>query len=274
MIIGVDLGGTSISLGKLSQGKLIEKHSAPTPSSSELEESLLVFKNTIRPYITLDVRGIGIGVPSVVDTQKGIVYNVANIPAWEEVHLKDILEKEFNVPVFLNNDANCFAIGEKRFGSCQAYQNIVGITIGTGVGSGIVINGELYEGVNTGAGEIGEIPYLDGVFEHYCASGFFTKYNTTGKDSAEKAKKGDEEAIQLWHEFGLHFGKLIHTVLLAYDPEAIIFGGSISNAYQLFEAGMKESLQKFPFPKSLEKLDFKISSDPDIAILGAAALVK
>lgn len=121
-----------------------------------------------------EVAGIGVGVPSVVDSEEGIVYNVANIPSWAEVPLKRLLQERFSVPVYINNDSNCFALGVKLFGEGRKYRNLVGMTIGTGVGTGIIINGELYSGQNTGAGEIGSLPYLSHDFEHYCSSGFLS----------------------------------------------------------------------------------------------------
>ena len=273
MILGIDIGGTSIAIGKLKNNQLIERKLTPTPFDKNLKGSLSLFIEMITPFICSKTKGIGIGVPSVVDTSKGIVYNVANIPSWEEVHLKDILEEKFNIPVKLNNDANCFVSGLKSFGEAKDYNNIIGITLGTGVGAGVIINGKLYEGINTSAGEIGEMPYLDSIFEHYCASMFFTKKKTSGKEAFNLAQQGDKNALKLWEEFGFHLGKLVRTVLLAYDPEIIVFGGSITDAYSFFEEGMSRSLDNFPFPKSLEQLIIKISKNPDIAILGATALV-
>ena len=273
MILGIDIGGTNIAIGKLKNNLLIEKVLKPTPYDKGLKESIAIFIEMIAPFICSKTKGIGIGVPSVVDTSKGIVYNVANIPSWEEVHLKDILEEKFNIPVKLNNDANCFVSGLKSFGEAKDYDNIIGLTLGTGVGAGVIINGELYEGINTSAGEIGEMPYLDSIFEHYCASMFFSNNNITGKEAFKLAQQGDKNALKLWEEFGFHLGKLVRTVLLAYDPEIIVFGGSITDAYSFFEEGMLRSLDDFPFPKSLEQLIIKLSKNPDIAILGAAALV-
>ena len=108
-------------------------------------------KRQIAQLMTAEVTGIGVGVPSVVDYRQGIVYNVANIPAWKEVHLKDILEREFGVPVAVNNDANCFALGAWRYGEGQGTSDMVGLTMGTGIGSGIIIGGNLYNGVNNDA---------------------------------------------------------------------------------------------------------------------------
>ncbi|MDR1938238.1 MAG: ROK family protein, partial [Tannerellaceae bacterium] len=198
-----------------------------------------------------------------------------NIPAWEEVHLKSILEEAFHLPVYVNNDANCFALGEKCFGEGKPFSNMLGVTLGTGVGAGVIINNELYNGSNTGAGEIGCIPYLDQVYEYYCAAAFFTEcHHTTGKEAARRAHNKDEEALSIWREYGRHLGELMKVILFAYDPEAVILGGSIAGAYPFFAAAMGDSLQSFPYPKSLKRLQIRISSHPDIALLGAAALVK
>lgn len=274
MKVGIDLGGTSIRIGRLHKGEIIQKTSAPSPSKMAFDESIAYLKSVIAPMISPEVVGIGIGVPSVVDVKAGIIYNVTNIPAWQEVHLKQLLEDEFHIPVYINNDANCFAIGESRYGVGQGYPNMLGITLGTGVGAGVVINNELYNGSNTGAGEIGSMKYLDSVYEHYCGSEFFTAYHhTTGKEAADRARDNDPTALKVWEAYGHHLGELVQAVMYAYDPDAIVFGGSIANAYPFFEKGMRASFNSFYFPKSLERLAIKISSNPDMAILGAAALV-
>jgi glucokinase len=273
MKIGIDLGGTSVRIGLLQENEIVRKVSAPTPSKMPLDESIAYLKSTIAPMISPEIESIGIGVPSVVDVVQGIVYNVMNIPAWEEVHLKKIMEEAFLLPVYVNNDANCFALGEKRFGEGKPFANMLGLTLGTGVGTGVIIRNELYNGSNAGAGEIGCIRYLDQVYEYYCGSAFFTElHNTSGKEAAERAQNQDMDALRIWHEYGLHLGELIKAALFAYDPDAVILGGSIATAYAFFKTGMEKSLQSFPYPKSLERLHIGISSNPDIAILGAAAL--
>ena len=275
MILGIDLGGTNIRIGQIENGQIIHKISAPSPSAMKLEESLNYLKSVIAPLITNEVKSIGIGVPSVLDIEKGIVYNVANIPSWEEVHLRDILQGAFHLPVFLNNDSNCFALGEKRFGKGIPFSNMLGVTLGTGVGTGVIINNELYGGRNTGAGELGCIPYLEATYEHYCGSEFFPAYHQmTGKEAAKKAQAGDSQALKVWEEYGNHLGQFIQAALFAYDPEAIIFGGGIAEAYPFFEKSMRESMASFPYPKSVENLQIRISKNTDIAILGAAALAQ
>lgn len=281
MILGIDLGGTNIRIGQIEGagcsegGELIAKISEPSPSQMTLEESLEYLKIHIRKMMTPAVESIGIGVPSVVDVTTGVVYNVTNIPSWKEVPLKAVLEKEFCVPVYINNDANCFALGEKEFGLGKAYRDIVGITLGTGVGAGLIINNTLYGGRNTGAGEVASLPYLDANLERYCSSEFFIyKHDTTGKLAAEKARAGEAEALKMWDEFGGHIGNLVQATLFTFDPELIIFGGGIAGAYPLFERAMHEKMTEFPYPETIKNIRIEVSTNGDIGILGAAAVAK
>lgn len=275
MILGIDLGGTNIRIGQIENGKIMQKISAPSPSKMPLKESIGYLISAISRMVTPETEGIGIGVPSVLDMESGVVYNVANIPSWEEVHLKEILETEFHIPVYINNDSNCFTLGEKRFGEGVGFKNVVGVTLGTGVGAGVVINNNLYSGSNTGAGEIGCLPYLEATYEHYCGSEYFTVYHqTTGKEAAQQALAGEPKAHEIWNEFGHHIGMLVQAILFTYDPDVIIFGGGITDAFPYFSKNMKDTMSSFPYPRSLDKLQIRISQNPDIAILGAAALVR
>lgn len=274
MKIGVDLGGTNIRVGLIEGNSVVVKKVAPCPSDRPAGEVLDCLGNLIADALSPDVKGIGIGVPSSVDVDKGIVYDVCNIPSWKEVHLKDYLENRFGRPAFINNDANCFALGEARFGSCRDCRDIVGITLGTGVGMGIIINGQLYNGVNASAGEMSAIPYLDSDYEHYCSSTFFTRcHGLSGKEASILAGAGDERALQIWNEFGRHLGKFITAVMYAYAPEAITFGGSIAAAFPFFEKSMRAELQNYPYHATLGKLRICTAGGGDTAILGASALV-
>lgn len=159
MTIGVDLGGTNVRVGLVDNGILVRQRSMALEQKDSLQATLAQLIALIQPFADDSVNSIGIGVPSVVDIDRGIVYNVANIPSWEEVALRDILEKEFDLPVFVNNDVNCFILGEHQFGLAKGYRSAVGMSIGTGLGSGIIIDNQLYAGSNCGAGEIGLLPY-------------------------------------------------------------------------------------------------------------------
>lgn len=274
MKIVVDLGGTNIRCGLEENGKITQRVSAACPAAEAEDVVVAALEEQIAKLFTDRVDGIGIGVPSVVDSAKGIVYNVVNIPSWKEVHLEEILEKRFRVPVRINNDANCFALGEYAFGEGKGMKNMIGMTLGTGVGAGVIIDGRLYEGRNAGAGEIGSLPYLDSDYEHYSGSDFFKRfYHTTGGAMADEAAKGSEAARAVWKEFGKHVGKMIDVILFTYDPDAIIIGGGIAHAYPYYEAAMRESMADgFPYPKTVEKITVRFSLNPDSNMLGAAAL--
>lgn len=271
MKIGVDLGGTNIRVGLVDNEHLVSKASAPCPKAGEkvvLEQIMAL----IRKQMSDDVTSIGVGVPSVVDRERGIVYNVANIPSWKEVHLREILEEEFHRPAYINNDANCFTLGEHYFGEGRKYKDFVGLTIGTGIGTGLILNGKLYNGHNTGAGEICSLPFREKDYEYYCASRFFETVHTTGKELGEKAREGDEQALKAWSLFGDNLGCLIEAVIYAYDPEAIILGGGIAEAFPYFKDAVYLHLKEFPYPESVARLHIAPSQLKDAALLGAAML--
>jgi len=272
-IIGVDLGGTNIRAGKIVGQEITLIKSSPTPSQEPEEVVTEAICAVIDQCIDEHTQSIGVGVPSVVDVENGIVYDVVNIPSWKEVHLKEILEKKYKVPVYINNDANCFALGEKYYGKARSCKSIVGLTIGTGMGSGLIFNGKLFEGKNCGAGEVGNITYLNSNYEHYCSGQFFAEEKSVSAfDAFNLAESGDEAAIQMFAEYGFHMGQAIKTVLYAYDPEIIILGGSLTKSYAYFKSAMFDAVQDFAYRNVLENLKIEISELEHSAIYGAAAL--
>lgn len=275
MTIGVDLGGTNIRAGTRDQDAIAERRQISLTGKDSLEWTLQQLKDLIRPLLSPSVQGIGVAVPSVVDVEHGVVYNVVNIPSWERVELKAILEKEFEVPVQVENDANCFALGEHLHGKAKGYRSVVGITLGTGVGSGLILNGRIYGGSNGGAGEVGYLNYRDRDFEFYGGSFFFAEvHQTSALEVFRGAREGDKKAISIWNEYGNHIGDLIKSVVYAYDPEAIVFGGSIANAFEFFEPSMRLTFStRFHFPVSMSKLKIFKSDNENITLLGASSLV-
>lgn len=275
MVIGVDLGGTKVRAGIAVNGSIQNQQQQLFNSRGTQQETLGQLMDLIRPLMDENIQGIGLGVPSVIDIDRGIVYNVVNIPSWERVPLKDILEEEFSVPVSVNNDVNCFALGEHRFGQVRGFRNVVGITSGTGLGSGIIINNELFHGSNCGAGEIGLLSYGEHNIEYYASGNFFeAKHGVSAISAHEHAAAGDTVALGWWKEFGRHMGQAIKTVVYSYDPEAIVIGGSVSKAFRFFEPAMMASLCDFTFPESIRKLKIFQSVNENITLLGAAALVE
>ena len=135
-----------------------------------------------------------------------------------------------------------------------------------------MIDGKLYSGPNTGAGEIGSIPYLDRDYEYYCSSRFFVGRGTSGKEAFERAAAGDPGALALWREFGGHIGQLVMLALYAYDPEAIVFGGSISQAFDFFREAMYERLAEFPYARTVETAEDRLFEDRECRIAGRIGL--
>ncbi len=272
-VIGVDLGGTKILAGKVQDGRMTASHKTLVPVAGSENAVLGALIEAIDAVIDEEVTGIGVGVPSVVDIEKGIVHDVQNIPSWKKVYLKDILEHKYGVSVYINNDANCFAVGEKYFGEGRNSQSFAAVINGTGMAAGLIIHDKLYNGSNCGAGEFGTMPYLDHTFEYYCSGQFFRNVHGVGGESLFRlASDGDQNALAIFEGFGGHFGKAINSILYAIDPELIILGGSVSKAYPFFNKSMWDSIKELAYTTVVQNLTIKLSTNPDIAVLGAAAL--
>jgi len=275
MFVGVDLGGTNVRAAIEVDGVIHSPRRNAFSTMGSLEDTLQELIEFIRPSVQRGVNGIGIGVPSVVDVEEGIVYNVVNIPSWERVPLKRILEDAFSVPVRVNNDVNCFVLGEHRFGVLKEFRNVVGMACGTGLGLGVIINNALYVGNNCGAGEIGLLPYLDHTLEFYASGNFFSAfYGMTAMEAHDRAKAGDLAALEAWMQFGTHFAQAIKSVVLTFDPQAVVLGGSVSKAYPYFAQSMKSALLDFPFGESMKRLKIIRSQNENASLLGAAALLQ
>ena len=273
-LIGVDLGGTKITAALIEDTKIIRQFTCPTPYDQEKMVIVKAIMSTISSIYDPEVAGIGIGVPGLVDLQNDTVIDVTNIPSWDVVPLKSFLQERFQKPVFVNNDANCFAVGEKYFGKGQVFQNFVGLTIGTGMGAGIIINNHLYSGKFCGAGEFGTMIYRDKTVEAYASGQFFKDQNLSGKELSKQALLGDQKALQQFNELGEHIGRAIANILFALAPEAVILGGSVSQSFPLFEHGMRSVLEnEFPYRRLYQALTIEASELKDSSILGASSLV-
>jgi glucokinase len=239
-----------------------------------MEQTLEYISSKIEKLITPETDMIGIGVPSVVDINKGIVYETQNIPSWKEVHLKEYLEERFGVRVAVNNDANCYAMGVYgTFPADSKPGDLVVITLGTGVGLGIVHEGKLFCGANCGAGELCSLPYMDSILEDYCSKKYFTAAGWDSIAAAQAAIEKDPEALRLFEEFGKHMGALLTAVMLAYDPSHIVLSGGIAHNYPFFRESMVRHIREgYPYMNSFEKLVIGTCTDDNIPVLGAALI--
>ena len=271
--LGIDLGATNVRVGLLDDRALVRVEQAPTPADAPEEAVLDQLYALLDRFPTADVASIGAGVPSVVDVDTGVVYDVQNIPSWTEVPLGARLRERYGVPVHVQNDANCFALAAYHFEADGQPAPMVGLILGTGLGGGIVVDGELLSGRNCGAGEFGTMPYKDSIYEHYCAGLFFEReHGTTGKDAFERAQNGDAAAQAMFDEMGTHLGRALQSVLYAVDPAHVVLGGSVRHAYPFFEDAMWTELEKFAFPRALDHLTMTVSTLEHAGVRGAALL--
>jgi glucokinase len=272
-VIGVIFGGKHLSAARIENGVIADIVHREVNNREAEEVILSEIIHTINSVYTDSVAGIGVGVPSLVDVKHGIVINPTNIPSWHKVHLKDILEEQFNVPVYTNNDANCFALGEKYFGVAKDYENIAGITIATGFGVGIIINGKLYSGRNAGAGEFCSIPYRDHDYEYYCSTKYFEeKYGLKNEILLARAKKKDKIALAIYELFGMDLGNAIKTIMYALDPDAIVIGGIMAEAYDFYKEAMLKTVNSFIYKGTVKNIKIFKSTEANIPVYGAAAL--
>lgn len=272
-IIGIDIGGTNIRGGIVHDNILSGIISKKINAEGSLEEVLQELFSLTDKLTTSSVNAIGIGVPGLVDAEKKIVFDVMNIPSWKEIPLQKLMEERYHVPVLINNDANCFALGEFYFGKGKGCNSMVGLTIGTGLGSGLILNKKLYSGKNSGAGEFGMVDYLDHYYEYYASGQFFTNiYKTDGEIVFKKANEGDTEAIKMYEEMGMHLGNAIKMIVYALDVELIVLGGSVRKAFPYFSKTMWQQIKTSAFKRSVESLRIEVSELENSGVLGAAAL--
>jgi len=273
-LLGIDIGGTKVAVGRVDGDTLTDlKYELIPAKSNDPNDIINVVISTTEKLFNEDIKGIGIGIPGLVDRENGIVNDVQNIPSWTEIDLKDIMEKHFGVPVYLDNDANCYALGEAKFGSGKGVDDFVGLTLGTGMGAGIIKDGHLISDANCASGEFGNIMYLDSIYEDYCSGKFFKKkYGINGEDLVKAAEEKDEMALKAFEEFGTHLGNAIKTIKFAVDPKKVIIGGSVAKSHKFYEVSMWKTLLDFPLPKAMTDFEVIFSEVKNIAVLGAASL--
>jgi len=272
-VIGIDLGGTNVRGAVVNEkitGEILSKKINAKASADEVLHELFAFTDKL---MNGSVTAIGIGVPGLVRQEEKMVYDVVYIPSWKKIPLQPLMEDRYHVPVYAENDANCFALGEFYFGKGQGCDSMIGVTLGTGLGAGIIINKKLYPGRNGGAGEFGMVEYLQHTVEYYASGQFFKNvHHVNGEEVFAKASAGDKDALKMYEELGVHVGNTVKTILYSLDLELIIFGGSVSKGFPFFSASMWKQLKTFGFQNALQYLRIVVSELDNAGIMGAAGL--
>lgn len=288
LLIGVDIGGTKIQAGAInSDGEVIgEPVTIDTIGNDESDKILGRITGSIEKVINntgsdfADIIGIGMGVTGPLDTKNGTILECPQLPTMHFYPLRDKIIEKFNIPVFMDNDANALLLGESIWGAGKGYRTTLGFTLGTGLGCAIVIDNKLFTGSNGMAGEIWPSPYKDGTIEDIVSGrGVSSTYHRltsllkTAKEISLLAQKGDRDAIETWNDFGNGLGFTVAWGINMIDPGIVILGGSIANSIDLFYDSMNRILRKYicPVPSEETKVVKALLGD-NAGFIGAAAL--
>ncbi len=259
--IGIDIGGTKTAVLLITEeGKVLERTQFATITGKDgWKETVEGVKGLVAQLIEkAPAKSIGVSCGGPLDSKKGLILSPPNLPGWDNVPITEIFEKEFNIPAYLENDANAGALAEWKFGAGKGHDNVIFLTFGTGLGAGIIVNAKLLSGTNDYGGEVGHIRLEDegpigyhkrGSFEGFCSGTglaqmmafellclseeigkkeMLEKYkpagDVTGRDVVEWAKAGDELALKVVEKSGNYLGKGLSVLIDIINPELIIVG--------------------------------------------------
>ena len=306
---GVDVGGTTVKLGLFNdEGQVLDKWEIPTVKDNGGEKVLpdiaASIKNKMqeKSITAADLVGVGIGAPGAVNAEGFMVNGAVNI-GWGSFDLAETLKKELDLPVTVKagNDANVAALGEMWQGGGKGYSNLVAVTLGTGVGGGIIIDGRILTGTNGAGGEIGHIHIEDnetevcgcknkGCLEQYASATGITRLanRRLAKDDApsmlrggeisaktvfDAVKAGDKVAIEIAEQFGEYLGKGLAAVASVVDPQIFVIGGGVSKAGDILFKYIEPSYKRCAFGPCKQTKFALAKLGNDAGIYGAAALV-
>lgn len=294
---GIDIGGTNIKYGLFEKnGKILFQDKKPTMASKGRGPLLNLIKN-IGEILLLhaseeeySVKHLGIGSPGAVNHKSGrVIGPCPNIEDWTGTDLGQIVEKYLNLPVFVDNDVNAMALAEIQLGAAKGAKSVVCVTVGTGIGGGVIVNGEVFHGYNSSAGELGHmIINFDGpecacgnrgCIEAYCSSKYIIKTtkallgnnmsdvfkgildnnldNLTIKKLFAAAKQNDEVALEVIKKTAYYLGIGLAGIMNLLNPETVIIGGGITDGGAGFVEKVTDNIKKFAFSSSVEKLKVK-----------------
>ncbi len=304
---GVDIGGTTVKMGLFDKdGCVLDKWEIPTVKDNEGTSILPDVAESIRAKMTekgiqiADVAGIGVGAPGAVDDEGTMVNGAVNL-GWSKFNIPKVLNGYLDVPVKAANDANVAAFGEMWQGGGKGYDNMVAVTLGTGVGGGIIVNGKILTGATGAGGEIGHMHVEDeeteicgcknkGCLEQYAsATGIvrLAKRRLAKDDKAsvlregtlsaktvfDAVKAGDEVAIEIAKQFGEYLGKGLSNVAAVVNPEVFVIGGGVSKAGEILISYIEPVFQKYAFV-ACKGAKFALATlGNDAGIYGAAGLI-
>ena len=307
-VFAADLGGTHLRVGTVDRtGKICCRQIQPTPQAEKPNEIVRALIDAVHECARkAEAQGgvlsaVSVVVPGTVNVADGVVVKAPNVPCLDGFRLAAALESELEWPVILENDANAAAIGEMWRGAGQGYCTLICVTLGTGVGGGIILDGKLWRGADGSAGEIGHIgvdPFAGvactcgsrGCLEVYASATAIVRmtrearprypnsilHNTEDLTSAkiyQAGREGDELAIEVFRRMGVYLGIGLASLINVLNPEIVVIGGGLSNGWELFEKHMHQQVieRAFPIPARRVKI-VRAQCGDDAGLLGAAQL--
>ena len=292
--LGIDWGGTYVKAGILgSNGKIVKKVVYASKKLGQKKNFIREIDCLIKGFKSYNIKGIGIGAPGIINIKNGFIYYLPNIPGWKNFPLAATLKKKFKLPVFVDNDANLFALAESRYGAAKDKSRSIFLTLGTGLGGSIIFNKKILND-QISALELGHVPVSlkgqkcgcgsIGCIETFVGNKYLLKrYRQLKKNKTkvndisqvyEKALKGEPEAILLWREFSYCLGKFLSGMVNIFNPQVIIFGGGVSGAFKVFKPYLWETLKACAIAPQLKGLKLVRAQLKDAGIIGAALLAK
>lgn len=286
-VIGIDLGGTAIKLGRFRQdGTCVQSLSVATPQPATPSAVVEVMVEAIASLRSTNVtlHAIGVGTPGPADAAGRIARVAINLAGWHDVPLADWLEAKTGCPTILANDANCAGLGEAWLGAGRRFANLILLTLGTGVGGAIILDGKLFTGHQGAAGELGLIALNpDGPVCNSGNQGSLEQYvsvqairRRTGKEPAELgvlARNGDQFALEFWESYGRDLGIGLASLIYVLTPEAIVIGGGVSASAEFFFPSALAEIERRVLPSSRASLQLLTADLGNQAgMVGAAKL--
>ncbi len=298
-IIAIDLGGTNLKCALLDSSlKIKARNSFSTKSFDNKHKLIDGVADSVNSFILSRslargiIFGVGIGLPGPVDSLRGIVHFLPNIPGWKSVEFKKILERKTKLPVFIDNDAKLMALAEHKIGSAKGYANALCLTLGTGVGGGLIINGTLYRGGDNAAGELGHLPLnekgpLCGCGGQACLEAYVgnaaiireaRKLFGPGislEELSRMAKDKNAKAVKFWSRVGKKLGLALSGIVNLLNLDAIVIGGGVAQAGGALFGSVKQTILRRAMSVQAKRVKiFKAKLGNDAGIIGAGFLVK
>jgi glucokinase len=305
-VIGIDLGGTKIGTGIVDlEGRVHERDYQPTQAQEGAEEGIRRMTSTARRLMaragieSQDVLSIGVGAPGPLDIPKGLLIDPPNLPSWCDVPLGQAIEREMQIPTYLENDANAAAIGEYLYGAGRGTRNMLYVTVSTGIGGGLILNGRIYHGARGGAGEVGHTTLLPdgplcscgnrGCLEALASGtavaregrelvrrGIATliqgaEESISARDVVEAMRGGDPYAASIVDRAMHHLGIGMANLVNLFNPEMIVIGGGLSNLGEDLLAPVRRGIAVHAFPAAARQVRVTLAElGNEVGIVGAA----